>query len=467
MRLFGLNITRTKAAVAPFTSANSPAMSSVSSRGGWWPVIRESSTGAWQRNQEIIQADVLTYSTVWACITLISADISKLWVNLKVKNTATGISTETTSAAFSPVLRKPNHFQTRVKFFEYWMISKLVFGNTYVLKERDNRGIVTAMYVLDPSRVTVLVAPDSSVYYQLGTDYLSGVVESSLTVPAREIIHDICVPLYHPLVGVSPIHACGLAALQGLKIQNNSSELFSKGVSLSGVLSTPHQISPDQQDRIEQQWALNFSGPDNAGKVAVVGDDLKFTPMTMTAVDAQLIDQLKWGSEQACGCFKVPGFLVGIGPAPPYTDIQSMLLQYYSVGLQQHIENLECLLDEGLELPSQYGVEFDLKALLRMDTKTQVENATKGITGGLFKPNEARSDFDLSPVDGGDTVYLQQQQFSLAALNKRDQMAPAPSSNAPAAGTPAPAPAAAEKDLEFDPRDIGELFRKELWSMAA
>ncbi|WP_416380911.1 hypothetical protein, partial [Klebsiella pneumoniae] len=34
-------------------------------------------------------------------------------------------------------------------------------------------------------------------------------------VPAREVIHDRFNCLFHPLIGLSPIYAAGLAAMQG------------------------------------------------------------------------------------------------------------------------------------------------------------------------------------------------------------------------------------------------------------
>lgn len=408
-------------------------LTSISSR-GWWPVVREPSTGAWQRNQEISVDTVVTNPIVWACATLIAADIAKMEVGLVAVDDV-GIKTPIESPAFSPILRKPNRFSTRIKFFEYWLLSKLLRGNTYALKSRDGRGVVTALYVLDPSNVTVLIAPDGSVFYQIGQDNLSG-VESSFVAPAREIIHDIMVPMFHPLVGVSPIFACGAAAWQGLKIQSNTSKLVDKGTQLSGVLSSPHAISNEVAERLQKHWDANYAGESNAGKVAIVGDDLKFTPMTMTAVDAQLIEQLQWSDERICACFHVPGYMVGIGPAPPYTDIQSINLQYYTQALQNPIVNLEKLLTEGLELPKPFAVDFDEDSLARMDTKTKVENSTKGILGGLFKPNEERARFDRKPVAGGDTVYLQQQQYSLEALNARDTAPPTTPIVSPSHPTP-------------------------------
>lgn len=412
--------------VFPFLS---PPMSRGSST--WWPIIKESFAGAWQRNIEITVEDVVTNPIVWSCVTQIASDISKLWLKLKERD-ENGIWTEVENTAHSPVLRTPNHYSTRIKFYEYWMLSKLLRGNTYALKRRDARGVVDALYILDASRVQPLIASDGSVFYQLSTDDLAGITESSIVVPAREIIHDIMVPLYHPLVGVSPIYAAGMAALQGLKIQEQSSRLFENGSQPGGILTAPGFISNETAERLERMWEAKYAGPQNIGKVVALGDGLAYTPMTMTAVDAQLIDQLKWSDERICACFHVPGYMVGIGPPPPYTDIQSILLQYYSQALQAPIENLEELLDKGLELPTsprRLGVEFDKSALLSMDTATQIKNAVAAVGGGILKPNEARAEFDLKPVDGGDAVYLQQQNYSLAALDRRDSAEPAPATN--------------------------------------
>ena len=419
--------------------------------GGWIGAIREAFAGAWQRNITVDRQDVMTYGTVWACTTLIASDIAKLWVKL-VERDDDGICTATENPAYSPVLRKPNRFSTWVKFIEHWILSKLTTGNTYVLKARDRRGVVTAMYVLDPHRVQVLVAPDGAVYYQLSTDYLSGLRETSVTVPATEIIHDICVPLYHPLVGVSPIHACGLAAMQGLNIQQQSARFFGRGLTLGGILTAPGAISEVTQKRLEAYWQENYSGEENAGKIAVLGDGLKFEKMVMSAVDAQLIDQLKWTSENICACFHVPGYMVGIGAAPPYTDIQSINLQYYTQALQNHIENLETLLDEGLELKSPFHVELDLKALARMDEKTLVDITAKKVSAGLYSINEGRAEFDKKPVKGGEEPLLQQQNWPLSELKNR----PKPVLGTPPAPSPAADPAAPQD--EQDAKAVAAAF---------
>ncbi len=43
-----------------------------------------------------------------------------------------------------------------------------------------------------------------------------------------------------------------------------------------------------------------------------------------------------------------------------------------------------------------------------------------GVQRGIFAPNEARAVFNYEPKTGGDTPYMQQQNYSLEAISKRD-----------------------------------------------
>ena len=320
MEFFGFKIARKALPLRPVSRSGS----------GWWPiVIREPFTGAWQQNQEIRPDTVLTYSAVFACVTTIATDIAKLGLRF-VRQDADGIWTETESPAFSPVLRKPNRYQVRQTFYEQWMVSKLVHGNTYVLKQRDQRGVVVALYVLDPSRVTVLVAPDGAVYYQLHRDDLSQVRpedgKDRILVPAREIMHDLMVPLFHPLIGVTPIYACGSAALQGLAIQKNSTAFFSKGSMPGGQLLVPGDISDEDAREKVEHWNTSYSG-ENAGRVALLSRGMKYEPFTVNATDAQLIEQLQWTAEDVCRCYGVPPYLLGIGPPPAHSHLEPLVQQ--------------------------------------------------------------------------------------------------------------------------------------------
>lgn len=321
-------------------------------------------------------------------------------------------------------------------------MSKLSRGNTYVLKQRDARGIVTALYILDPMRVRPLVSPDGSVFYSLQWDNLSGLkMGENLVVPADEIIHDRMNCLFHPLVGIPPLYACGVAAQQGINIQTSSSYFFGNGSRPSGVLTAPGAISDETAKRLKDYWDTNYSGV-NAGKTAVLGDGLTYEPMSVTATDAQLIEQLKWTADVVCSVFHVPAFKAGVGTLPTYQNAAILNQIYYSDCLQSHIEQMEACIDEGLGLDTpvqgrQMGVELDLDSLLRMDTATQATVEGSLVTAAVKSPNEARRRFDLPPVPGGDSPMMQQQNWSLKQLADRDVVKDASNVAAP---EPAPEP---------------------------
>ena len=416
MKILGFEITRAA------KEHSTQSLSSIGSR-GWWPLVRESFAGAWQKNVTLERGDLLTYPTLYACIASVSQDIGVLPFTLREWDRS-GVSRQVANAAYDPVLRRPNHYQTPQQFREAWQVSKLTQGNTYVLKQRDARGVVQRLYVLDPWRVIPLVAEDGSVYYQLWLDELGGLPPGltpgeQLTVPAREIIHDREATLHHRLIGIPPLAAAYWPAVKNMKILTTAAEFFGNGAVPGGILTAPGAISETTATKLETYWNENFTG-ENAGRTAVVGDGLKYEPMGMKATDAQMVEQMRYSDEQICQAFRVPQFIVGLGGIPAGMKADDMALQYYKRALQPRIEHMEALLDDGLQISAPLGVEMDTRPLLRMDLEKQATVEAALVGGAIKTPNEARRQFELPPVAGGDTVSLQQQNYSLEALARRD-----------------------------------------------
>ena len=281
-----------------------------------------------------------------------------------------------------------------------------------------------------------MVTSSGDIYYALQQDNLARVsleAGTQFLVPASEIIHDRMNCLFHPLVGLSPIFAAGLSAAQGLEIQKNQAGFFRNNSSPGGILIAPGQISDDTALKLKTQWESNYTGK-NAGRVAVLGDGLKFEPMRMNATDSQLVEQLKMTQASVCSAFHVPGFMIGVGAEPAFSNGETRTQHYYEQCLQTLIESFELCMDEGLGLdsvkpqgsgdPIQYGVTLDLTGLLRMDMGSLITSLTEGIKGSAMTVNEARKQLNLPPVPGGDAIYMQVQNYSIEALSKRDETNP-------------------------------------------
>lgn len=416
MKLFGLELTvaKTKSVLQSVYSGG---------MGGWYSIM-EPFAGAWQKN---IVADskqnILAFSAVYACVKLISGDISKLRMKLMSEDDDGILSEVLGDSPFWKVLRQPNEYQTAVQFLSQWIVSKLLWGNTYVYLVREpTRNIVKEMYVLDPRLVKPLITDEGVVYYDLNSDKISG-LKNNIVVSADDIMHDRCMCLFHPLVGVSPLYAAASSATQGIRIQNQSALFFENMARPSGVLSSPDKITDETAKRLKRETEEALSGS-NAGRILVAGDGLKFEALTMPAVDAQLIQQLEWTVKDVARPFGVPLHKIDAGQDQKFANLAALNQDYYSQTLQELIECIEALFNVRLgvqNVPGKiYTVELDLEGLLRMDPLSRADRYAKLIGAGVLSPNEGRAGENLKPKPGGDSPMLQQQNYSLEALAKRD-----------------------------------------------
>lgn len=438
MQIFGLNITRQKS-LQPVDTAQ-----------GIWRTIFEPFAGAWQQNKSESQATLVSYPTLYACLNRIAGDIGKLPFVIRKRAGSTWNDIE--SPAFSPVLRKPNNYQTAQQFRESWALAKLLTGNVYVLKQRDNRGIVTQLYVLDSTRVLPLVSDDGAVFYQVDYGYGNNLLPASypaerLVIPAREIIHDRMNCFNHQLIGVPPLCAAYWPTVKNSKILTSASKFFANNAQPGGLLTAPAGMSKADADAVKSYWDANFSG-DNAGKVGVIGADMKFTSFAMKGADAQLVEQMQYSDQQICQPFGVPPFKVGIGSIPAGLGVGAINLLYFDDALSAHIEAIENLLDEGLAIPSDMGIWMDTEPLLRMDVAAQADVEVKLVGGKIKTPDEGRARFNLAPTGGGSTLWGQHQDYPLGILAERNDLNPAPVAQ----------PVEEQPDEEEDENDLGRGF---------
>ncbi|EKO7337485.1 phage portal protein, partial [Escherichia coli] len=219
--------------------------------------------------------------------------------------------------------------------------------------------------------------------------------------------------------GLPPVYAAGLAATQGHHIQENSTSFFRNGGRPSGVIEIPGSITEENAKKLKSNWDSGYTG-ENAGKTAILSNGAKYNPTTFSPVDAQTVEQLKMTAEIVCSVFRVPAYKIGVGQPPSSDNVEALEQQYYSQCLQTLIESIELLLDEALETGENESTEFDVTTLLRMDSERRMKTLGDAVKNTLLTPNEARKRENLPPLAGGDALYLQQQNYSLEALSRRD-----------------------------------------------
>jgi len=395
-----------------------------------WPVrsgpsgylVRESYSGAWQKNDEIVLRDPTSFSAVYAAVNRIAEDVAKLKIGL-VKEDVKGIWARHKSATYDSLLRRPNSYQNSQQFFQSWIYSLLLEGNLYALKERDKTGRVIALHVLDARKIRPVVAADGDWAYEAdGGQELAGLTDQeTILIPKTEMIHDRIATFRHVLLGMSPLVAAADSIAVAQEIQRSTLTLHKNSARVSGVLTAPGSISDEAALSLSQHWKDNFTG-NNAGKVAVLADGLSYKSFDIVdSASGQLVEHLQLSAEVVCSVFAVPVHLVqmGEGASTKYDNLSVLTQSYYNFTIMPRLEAIESLLNEGLGLPPDVSTEFDVGALLRLDPAAMIEAQAAGINAGLFKINEGRFALNLPPVPYGDEIYQQRQYAPLSQLAKQ------------------------------------------------
>lgn len=405
--------------------------------GTWlWPSHGDAGPpGSWQRNLNFSHdpAALVAFSAVYSCVNIISGDLAKLPARI-MQVMPSGEEKKLDNDPYETLLREPNGYQSGVDFIQVLMLAVLIHGNGYAYMVRNGRQEVSELHALDPRTTSPAVAADGSVFYRCGENLLAG-IRAGATIPARDIIHHrLPMAAGMPLVGVSPIYAAASSSAMGIRILQNSQAFFANMSRPSGQLVSASPIQPDQADKIEKKWEEKF-GEGNQGKTAILGFGLKWEPITINAVDAQLIEQLRWSVEDVARVFRVPPFLLGDSSKVTYRNSEQLGRAYLAGCLGYHVQALQERLNIAFDFGNAYKVQFDLDALLKTEIDTRYTAYTQALSAGWITINEVRMMEGYAPVPGGDEnmVQIQNQPLSVVVENAKN---PTPPPELPAPGAP-------------------------------
>jgi HK97 family phage portal protein len=278
------------------------------------------------------------------------------------------------------------------EFVHQIMASLVLHGNAYIHKDRDARGNLIGLVPLHPYQMQVLPTGD-----QIGRRYL----HLGNDISNESLMHIRWFTPPQSLVGVSPlIQARNLVGLS-LAMDRHLSQFYGEGATPSGVLSTDQKLTLDQARTIQGTWEATHR---RRRRPAVLSDGLKFTPITTSAADMEMIATREQLIRDIARVYRIPGHLIGAsGDNQTYQNVEQANLNFLTHTLTPWVRRLETALSE--LLPVGQDVVFDLASLLRTDSMTRARVNSVQIMAGVMSPNEARQTLGFEPYDGGDGFH--------------------------------------------------------------
>lgn len=375
----------------------------------WWQIATDNPRGNAEK-----------CGPVYTCVKIISEDMSRIPI---VHNRFTDDKKFEVVKNKAPyrVFRKPNPYQTKSDWVLYFLRSLLLDGNSYNYIMRNNRTEIEYLYPLNPKYCWPYIEPESGeIYYRVtrhpNTELigLEGFGEG-MWIPPRDIFHTRMETPNHPLIGESPLFSIVYPIVANMEINKHTAEFFKNMGRPSGLLRHPGDLSVSAMKRIKEGF-VNIFKNGNTGEPIVLREGMEWTPLTMSAVDAEVVGSYELTERQISQAYRVPNFLLGEQEkSTNLANVESLLRFYVQSCLGFYVDHVEDALNRLFALPDNEHIEFNLDlALLRGDFEQRMNAYAKGIQNAVLAPDEAREREKLHPVEYGDQPRVQQQLVPLS-----------------------------------------------------
>ena len=134
------------------------------------------------------------------------------------------------------------------------------------------------------------------------------------------------------LVGYSPIAMAKNAIGLAIATEEFGAKFFANGAAPSGVLEHPGTIK--DPTKVREAWQSQFGGSSNSGKVAVLEEGMKYTPISISPEQAQFLETRKFQINEIARIFRVPPHMVGDLEKSSFSNIEQQSLEFVKYTLE-------------------------------------------------------------------------------------------------------------------------------------
>ncbi len=262
--------------------------------------------------------------------------------------------------------------------------------------------------------------------------------------------------LFDGLVGYSPIAMAKNAIGMAIACEEYGAKFFAHGAAPSGVLEHPGTLK--DPSRVRESWQATFGGSSNSGKVAVLEEGMKYTPISVPPEQAQFLETRKFQINEIARIFRIPPHMVGdlekssfsnieqqpisvppeqaqfletrkfqineiarIFRIPPhmvgdlekssFSNIEQQSLEFVKYTLDPWVSRWEQAMTKVLfseEEKQHFSIKFNVDGLLRGDYQSRMNGYAIARQNGWMSANDIRrlEELDPLPAEAGGDLYL-------------------------------------------------------------
>lgn len=203
------------------------------------------------------------------------------------------------------------------------------------------------------------------------------------------------------LVGIDRLKLLGNTFESAASTSDFARRFWENNAQPSTILTTKAKIDRPGKEAIRSDWQQRFAGPQNAGSVAVLDQEMDAKFLAHDNKASQFIESRGFGVLEVARAFGVAPHVLFELTRATFSNIEHQSLELYLYSMLAHFERgaahmTHQFADEG------HFFEFMPEAMLKGDILTRYQAYAVAIDKGIMNPNTVRRKENMNDRPGGD-----------------------------------------------------------------
>ena len=350
-------------------------------------------------------------TAVYACVRILAEAVASLPLHVYEYRDDGGKKLVHDHSLYYLLHDEPNPEMTSFVFRETLMSHLLIWGNAYAQIIRDGAGRVLGLYPLLPDKMDVQRDDRGNIYYVYSRNSDENPMFKEyrdIRLKAEDVLH---IPGlgFDGLIGYSPIAMAKNAVGMTLACEEYGASFFANGANPGGVLEHPGVLK--DPSKVRESWNSVYRGVNNAHKIAVLEEGMKYQQIGIPPEEAQFLETRKFQINEIARLYRIPPHMVGDLDKSSFSNIEQQSLEFVKYTLDPWVIRWEQSLQRSLLLPGEKGkyfIKLNVDGLLRGDYQSRMNGYAVGRQNGWFSANDIREMENMNPIpdEQGGNLYL-------------------------------------------------------------
>ena len=280
-------------------------------------------------------------TAVYACVRILSEAVASLPVHVYRYREDGGKEKVIDHPLYQVLHDEPNPEMTSFVFRETLMSHLLIWGNAYAQIIRDGAGRVLALYPLLPNKMDVQRDDKGEIYYvySRSSDENPNFKEyGDIQLKKEDVLH---IPGlgFDGLIGYSPIAMAKNAVGMTLACEEYGASFFANGANPGGVLEHPGVLK--DPSKVRESWNAVYRGTNNAHKIAVLEEGMKYQQIGIPPEEAQFLETRKFQINEIARLYRIPPHMIGDLDKSSFSNIEQQSLEFVKYTLDPWVARWE------------------------------------------------------------------------------------------------------------------------------